>query len=126
VQVAYTLLILATVFERQGKLADAEPQCRECLAIFEAKSPDHYRVFEARGLVGACLLAQKKYADAEPLLLSGYEGLKAREDTAPKVIRLKLKPTLRDLVQLYEETGRPERAAEWKQKLAEFEKPKPN
>ena len=26
------------------------------------------------------------------------------------------------LVQLHEETGRPDRAAEWKQKLAEFEK----
>jgi tetratricopeptide (TPR) repeat protein len=122
VDVAYTLLILATILDRQGKMADAEPLCRECLAIYEAKAPDHWRVFEARGLLGASLLAQRKYADAEPLLLSGCEGLKQREDTAPKVIRRELKPVIQDLVQLYEETGRPDRATEWKQKLVELEK----
>src|SRR5439155_22948964 len=85
------LLILASILERQGKLADAEPLARECLAIYEAKNTDYWRVFEARSLLGATLLAQKKYADAEPLLLSGYEGMKQREDKAPKAIRAELK-----------------------------------
>jgi len=121
-EVAYSLVILASILERQGKLADAEPLARECLAIYEAKTPDHWRVFEARSLLGATLLAQKKYADAEPLLLSGYEGMKQREDKLPTAIRPRLQPAIRRLVRLYEETGSPDRAAEWNQKLAELEK----
>ena len=34
-------------------------------------------------LLGGALLGQKKYADAEPLLLPGYEGMKQRETTIP-------------------------------------------
>ena len=34
----------------------------------------------ARSLLGESLIGQKKYADAEPLVLSGYEGLRAREE----------------------------------------------
>ena len=30
-------------------------------------------------MLGEVLLNQKKYADAEPLLLSGYEGMTKRE-----------------------------------------------
>ena len=116
------MLILASILERQGKLADAEPLACECLAIFEAKTPDHWRVFEARSLLGATLLAQKKYAEAEPLLLTGYEGMKQREDKLPTAIRPRLQPAIRRLVRLYEETGSPDRAAEWNQKLAELEK----
>jgi len=53
-------------------------------------------------------MGQKKYADAEPLLLSGYEGLKQREDKLPTAIRPRLQPAIRRLVRLYEETGRPD------------------
>jgi tetratricopeptide (TPR) repeat protein len=120
-EVAYSLVIVAGILDRQGKMADVEPLARECLAIFEAKTPDHWRVFEARSLLGASLMGQKKYADAEPLLLSGYEGLKQREDKLPTAIRPRLQPAIRRLVRLYEETGRADRAAEWKQRLAEFE-----
>ncbi len=48
--------------------------------------------------------------------------MKQREDKAPKAIRAELKSAIKDLVHLYEEKGRPDRAAEWKQKLADFEK----
>jgi len=122
VDVADSLVSLASILERQGKFSEAETVCRECLAIRKAKTPDHWRVFEARSLLGASLMGQKKYADAEPLLLSGYEGLKQREDKLPTAIRPRLQPAIRRLVRLYEETGSPDRAAEWKQKLAESEK----
>jgi len=122
VDVADSLASLASILEGQGKFSEAETVCRECLAIREAKTPDHWRVFEARSLLGASLMGQKKYADAEPLLLSGYEGLKQREDKLPTAIRPRLQLAIRRLVRLYEETGSPDRAAEWKQKLAESEK----
>ena len=56
------------------------------------------------------------------MLLSGYEGMKQREAKIPPAGKPRLKETLQRLVQLYEETGRPAQAAEWKQKLAQFEK----
>jgi hypothetical protein len=34
-------------------------------------------------MLGASLLGQKHYADAEPLLLKSYEGMKAHEKTIP-------------------------------------------
>jgi len=36
-------------------------------------------------LLGGALLGQKKYAEAEPQLLKGYEGMKNRKNTIPKV-----------------------------------------
>jgi hypothetical protein len=72
---------------------------------------------------GGTLLGQKKYAEAEPLLLSGYEGIQQREAGIPPPVRtLCPSEALQRLVQLYEATDRPAQAAEWKQKLAEFEK----
>ena len=72
---------------------------------------------------GGTLLGQKKYAEAEPLLLSGYEGIKQRQASIPAQVRtLRLSETLQRLVQLYEATDRPAQAAEWKQKQAGFEK----
>jgi tetratricopeptide (TPR) repeat protein len=103
--------------------AEAEKIVRECLAIREKKLPDDWRTFNARSMLGGALLGQKKCAEAEPLLLSGYEGLKQRQDTIPADGTVRLKEALQRLVQLYEDTGRPDQAAEWKQKLAEFDTP---
>jgi hypothetical protein len=72
-------------------------------------------------LLGRALLGQKKLAEAEPLLSSGYEGMKVREAKIPasgnKAI---FKESMEDLVQLYETKGDTTQAAEWKQKLADF------
>ena len=102
----------------QGKFAAAEPLARECLALREIMIPDDWRTFNARSMLGGSLLGQKKYAEAEPLLLSGYEGLKQREDKIPAAGNMRPREALQRLVQLYEETGRPELAAQWKKLLA--------
>ncbi len=98
------------------------PLARECLAIREQQLPDDWRTFNARNLLGGSLLGQKKYAEAEPLLLSGYQGMKQREEKILAAGRPRVPETLQRLVQLYEQTGRADQAAEWKQKLTEFEK----
>ena len=122
VDVADSLASFVCILERQGRIGETEPLCRECLAIREKKTPDHWRLFEARSLLGASLTGQRKFADAEPLLLSAYQSLKQPEDKLPTTVRPRLRAAIQRLAQLYEETGRPERAAEWKQKLAELEK----
>ena len=63
---------------------EAEAVFRECLAIREKTQPNTWTPFDTKSLPGrGVLLGQKKYADAELLLLSGYEGMKQRKDTIP-------------------------------------------
>ena len=59
-----------------------------------------------------------KVAEAEPLLLSGYEGLKQREGKIPAAGSMRPQQALQRLVQLYEETGRHDQAVQWKKLLA--------
>jgi hypothetical protein len=49
--------------------------------------------------------------------------MKEREATIPAAGRIRLKEAVQRLQQLYEATDKPDRAAIWKLKLAEFEKP---
>jgi hypothetical protein len=51
------------------------------LTIREQKESDDWLTFNTQTMLGAALLGQKKYAEAERLLLEGYEGMKTREKT---------------------------------------------
>jgi hypothetical protein len=63
------------------------------------------------------LLGQKRYSDAEPLLLAGYEGLKQRAAKLTSKDKPRLPEAIERLVQLYEETGKPDDAAKWRNEL---------
>ena len=65
----------------------AEPLLREALAIREKRLPDDWSTFEADSLLGAILVTQKKYAEAEQHLLRGHEGLTARAAKIPAPYR---------------------------------------
>ncbi|HSU56828.1 MAG TPA: serine/threonine-protein kinase [Candidatus Dormibacteraeota bacterium] len=119
---AGTLASLTLTLLYEKKSEEAEPFARELLALDEKMAPDHWYKFSARNFLGAALLGQKKYAEAEPLLLSAYEGMKQREDKIPANDKVRLQEAIQSLVQLYEETGQSEKAAEWNKKLAEFDK----
>src|SRR5262249_39694893 len=67
----------------QKKWTDAETVFRDSLAIREKKQPDNWTTFNAQSMLGAALLGQKKYAEAEPLLLKGYDGMKQRVAKIP-------------------------------------------
>lgn len=113
---AFTKTLLA-----ENKFIEAEPRARECLTIRDKKLPDDWRTFNARGMLGASLLGQGKFTEAEPLLLSGYEGMKQREDKIPPLGKPRIKETILRLVQLYEARGQTEKAAEWQRKSTEFD-----
>jgi hypothetical protein len=76
-------------------------------------------------VLGSVLLAQKKYAEAEPLLVSGYEGLRDRIAKVPAFDKPRLKDAVQRLMQLYEAINQPEKAAAWNAKLAEFDRANP-
>jgi tetratricopeptide (TPR) repeat protein len=120
-QLAVVLAELTRTLLTQQKFIEAEPLARECLTLREKKIPDVWLTFNARSLLGGSLLGQRKFAEAEPLLLSGYEGMKQRETSIPVIGKPRVKETLQRLVQLYEATGQPEKAAAWNERLAELE-----
>ncbi len=101
----------------QQKYVAAEPILRECLAIREQKLPDDWLRYNAMSMLGGALLGQKKYAEAESLLLQGYEGMKQREATIPQRGKVRLVQAAELLVRLYEATKQPEKARMWREKL---------
>ncbi|MBL8823008.1 MAG: serine/threonine protein kinase [Planctomycetia bacterium] len=92
----------------------AEEILRECLMIREKKEPDIWTTFNTQSMLGGALLGQKKYSDAEALLLKGYEGLKLRNKNIPKNAQSRVSEALDRLIQLYSETNKPEEATKWK------------
>jgi hypothetical protein len=70
-------------------------------------------------VLGAALLGQKKYADAEPLLLQGYGGMRQLENGMPEGERRRLlTDAVERVVRFYEVTEQPEKARAWREKLA--------
>jgi len=97
---------------------------RDCLSIREKQQPDAWTTCNARSMLGGALLSQKMYADAEPLLRKGYEGMKQREATIPLPVKdLRLREALERLVHLYDAWGKPDEAASWRKELEALKKP---
>jgi len=114
---------LASALIAQGKAAEAEALLREELSVLQEKADDHWEPFWTRNLLGCSLMLQKRYLEAEPLLTSGYLGMKQRYDA-----RLYRPDTTYDVdlgtarswvSKFYEETGWVVKAVEWKRKLAD-------
>jgi eukaryotic-like serine/threonine-protein kinase len=97
--------------------AKAEPPLREALAVMIKTKPDDWRRYNLESLLGANLMGERKYAQAEPLVLSGYQGMKDRESKMPMGAKAFLKEDADRVVELYTAWGRPEKAAEWREKL---------
>jgi serine/threonine protein kinase len=95
----------------------AEPVLREALAAWMKKAPDDWHTYEAASLMGRFLLIRKNYDGAEPYLLQGFEGLKARADSIPASSRQRITATRARIIELYEAWGKTEKAEEWRQKL---------
>jgi serine/threonine protein kinase/tetratricopeptide (TPR) repeat protein len=92
--------------------AEAEPLLRECLEIRTTKIPEDPRRYNAMSLLGGSLLGQGRHEAAEPLLLEGYERM-APSYSADHRLR-----ALERIVNLYEDCGQLEKAAQWRTKLA--------
>lgn len=100
-----------------GQPAAAEPMLRECLAIREKALPDSWQTFNAQAMLGRALVEQKKYEQARSLLVSGYEGMKAREAQMPTAARPRLIEAADRLVQLYEATNEMTELTKWRKEL---------
>ncbi|HWE37864.1 MAG TPA: tetratricopeptide repeat protein [Isosphaeraceae bacterium] len=100
-----------------GRWPETETTLRECLKIRAAKLPDHWSRFNTMSQLGGALLGQGRHAEAEPLIVEGYEGLKARAATIPPRGKPRLPEAAEQVVRLYESWGKPEKAAAWRARL---------
>ena len=112
-----TLAGLGRVRLHQREYAEAESQLREALNGQEKKTPDAWPRYDSQSMLGASLAGQGKFGEAEPLLRSGYQGLVQRKDTIPWNSRSALDEAGERIARLYQNWGKPEQAAEWREKL---------
>jgi eukaryotic-like serine/threonine-protein kinase len=108
---------LALLYLYEGKYVPAEAVLRPALASHEEALTHSWVQYHCQSLLGASLAGQYKYGEAEPLLLSGYQGMMQREATIPAYQRSKLEQARKWIVQLYRDWGKPEQAAQWQHKL---------
>jgi hypothetical protein len=101
----------------RGKYVPAEALLREALAAHQKSMTTTWDRYNCQSLLGASLAGQKKYEEAEPLAVSGFEGMLQRKTTIPAASRFKLEQAGAWIVQLYQDWGKPENAAVWTQKL---------
>ena len=76
-QLAGLLARISTGLLDRKQWVEAEPPLRECLAIRAKREPDAWSTFNTKSMLGGALFGMKKYDEAEPLLVSGYEGMKS-------------------------------------------------
>ena len=82
--------------------------------------PDAWSTFNTQSQLGGALLGQKKYADAEPLLRKGYEGMKQREKTIPPGASTRLPEALDRLIELSSATNQPDDVKKWQAERAKY------
>jgi len=100
---------LASALLRQEKVTEAESSIREALVIFRAKNPT-WRLADAEGVLGSCLTRQRRFQEAEPILVESYRRLSKEEGDGAKQVS----EARRRLVDLYMAWDRPDRAAPYK------------
>jgi tetratricopeptide (TPR) repeat protein len=107
---------LALAYISQGKFAQSEPLAHEALQFHRKKQPGDWQRFRAESLLGASLAGRKKFAEAEPLLLDGYQGMEARKDRIAVPDWYHLDRAREWIVELYKAWGKPAQAAEWQKR----------
>jgi tetratricopeptide (TPR) repeat protein len=96
-------IVRGRIFNKTGRSREAEPLLREAVAI-QRKSRRRTDVTLALGTLGECFISQKRYAEAEPLLIESYQTLKS--------VHVPKSPVLQEardrLAALYAARGTPE------------------
>jgi len=119
----------------QHKWADAEAILRKDVALRERltipMAPANVIQSvsaNARSMLGASLVGQKRYAEAEPLLVQGYEGLLGMANVSVNGTAYRdmfmpmVKQAVERLVQLYDAWHKPAQAAKWRKELVAIKK----
>lgn len=111
------MVSLADVELREDNFEGAESLLRATLRDEDRGASNNWTHFSRQALLGASLAGQAKYEEAEPLLISGYEGMARQEDVIPIENRPVISESGERIVRMYEAWNKPDQAAEWRAKL---------
>ncbi len=124
-ELASALWNLFNFYIVEERFEEAEKHGREALALWEKIRPEDWNHFRVQAGLGRSLLLQGRVAEAEPLLVSGCEGMLRRRSEIPHALGEVLVRGINSLVELYLETDRAAPAAEWETRLAALSRPDP-
>ena len=104
---ATALTVQGLILNKLGRSDEAEKVLREAVKLREEGLPDkHFMTAQTKGALGECLIDQKRYSEAEPLLQNSYNDLKASQGENPRTILARQR-----LTRLYEAWGKAAEAA---------------
>jgi serine/threonine-protein kinase len=111
---ATALTVHGLILGKLGRSDEAEKDLREAVKLRQENLPDrHFMTALSKGALGEFLTTQKRFAEAEPLLVASYEGLKNSQ--APNSPRTKL--AAGRLVTLYTDWGKSSEANTYRSQL---------
>jgi tetratricopeptide (TPR) repeat protein/tRNA A-37 threonylcarbamoyl transferase component Bud32 len=104
---ASTAVTLGLTLTREGKAAEGEPYLREALAIRKKILPQgDVSISDAVSALGECLTVQRRYPEAEPLLMDSYNELKSKlGDSQKRTVDARQR-----LAKLYDDWNKPDQA----------------
>jgi tetratricopeptide (TPR) repeat protein len=110
------VIALGEVLCNLDRSTEAESELRNCLTADGNSLPLNIPAAAyARSLLGHSLARQGKFAEAEPLLLAGYESLSQRKYLSPWGLVWRHKAFDR-IIDLYDNWGKPDQARAWRMK----------
>ncbi len=108
---------LGLLYLNVGQNGQAESLLRTALKSYEKIAPDSWERYSCESMLGASLTGQKKYQEAEPLVIDGYEAMIQRKATMPAGSSPALDQAGQRIAQLYRSWGNAEKAAAWTKTL---------
>jgi tetratricopeptide (TPR) repeat protein len=103
--------------------AEAEPHLRESLAIQNRLAPGHWNRVMVKFWLATALFRQKKYAEAEPMLLEAYKEAVERIRQA-RLWHKRYPADVADrLIELYTVLDKPDEVKKWRAERAKYDAP---
>jgi hypothetical protein len=93
------------------------------VTLGEKHWPQGSVLYDTQSLLGEAMWRQKKYADAEPLLLKGYESLKKMEYFLEPRDEPRIPEAVDRLIELYTVTNKPDEVKKWRAERAKYPPP---
>ena len=111
------IVSLGSVKLESQQFGDAEQLFRRAGKIYEKTAPEAWETYQIQSMLGASLAGQHKYEAAEPLLLSGYQGMEQRLTAIPQASKSELDFAGERIVELYQAWGQPAKVTAWRETL---------
>jgi serine/threonine protein kinase len=93
--------------------AEAAELLTEILQRRTQTAPEDWRTYQAKSRLGEALIGQGKLADAEPLVIGGYQGMKQHQQKIPTEARRCIVEAVDRLILLYTKLGQSEEIKKW-------------